>query len=211
MINKVPDAIRQSANSVDLIAFWSPFDPDVGKRLSHFSVASAWAKIGQLFNEDDRYGDLDQLFQFALSLRCRWRRLSRLPNAQLKKKLNDITQTAASLADQIQANLPELDLALGPLSRQQSVELAKAARSYAKVLTRWGGNEDFLLRPTKPNEGSAEATYCVKALTTYLYEQTGQTNDSAVGEIVGALLDLGDRQPTANHVSKLTKHLWLPI
>lgn len=211
MTNKVPDAIRQSANSVDLISFWSPSDPDVGKRLSHFSVASAWTTIGQLFNEDDRNGDLDEFFQFALSLRRRWSRLSKLPNVPLQKKLDDITQTANSLANQIQASRAELDLALGVRSREQSMALANAAKSYAKVLKRWCGTDEILLRPTKPNEGSAEATYCVKALTAYLLEQTGQTDNSAVGEIVGALLDLGDRHLTAGDVSKLTKHLWLTI
>lgn len=137
--------------------------------------------------------------------------MSKLPNVQLQKTLDNIIQTATSLANQIQASQAELDLALGVLSRQQSIALAEAANSYVNLLKRWCGTDEFLLRPTKPNEESAEATYCVKALTTYLLEQTGQTDSSAIGEIVGALLDLGDRQLTADHVSKLTKQLWLPI
>lgn len=211
MPNDVPDSIRQCARSVVLISFWSPDDADVGKRLSHFSLATAWTTIGHLFKEDDRFGDLAETFQFVLSLRRRWSRMSKLPSAELSDTVEDIAQAAVSLANKIQANLPELDLALGAMSRPQSVELAIAARDYAKSLKRWGGNDEFLLRPTKPNAASAETTYCVKALTTFLIEQTGQTNHSAVGEIVGALLDLRDKQLSADLVSKLTKHMWLPL
>jgi len=209
MPTEVPNAILQSAKSVDLISFWSPDDADVGNRLSHFSMATAWTTIGQLFSEDDRSCYLDETFQYVLSLRNRWSRMSKLPTAQLGNTVNDITQAAVSLANKIQANLPELDLALGFISRPQSVALAAAARDYAKTLKRWSGNDEFLLRPTKPNAGSAETTYCVKALSTFLIERTGQSNNSAVGEIVGALLDLGDNQLSADLVSKLTKHLWL--
>jgi hypothetical protein len=211
MSTNVPDSIRQSACNVDLISFWSPDDADVGKRLSHFSMASAWTTIGQSFSDDDRFGDLDETFQFVLSLRRRWNRMSKLPTALLSETVDDITQAAVSLANKIQANLPELDLALGAMSRPQSVALATAARDYAKALKRWGGHDEFLLRPTKPNAGSAETTYCVKALTTFLIERTGQSNNSAVGDIVGALLDLRDKQLSADLVSKLTKGLWLPI
>ena len=207
----VPDSIKQSARSVDLISFWSPGDVDVGKRLSHFSMASAWTAIGQSFSEDDRFGDLDETFQFVLSLRRRWSRMSKLPTAVLNDTVDDIARAADSLANKIQVNLPELDFALGAMSHPQSVALAIAARDYAKALKRWGGHDEVLLRPTKPNAGSAETTYCVKALTTFLIERTGQSNNSAVGEIVGALLDLRDKQLSADLVSKLNKGLWLPL
>lgn len=211
MSPNVPDSIRQSARNVDLILFWSPDDADVGKRLSHFSMASAWTAIGQSFSEGDRFGDLDETFQFVLSLRRRWSRMSRLPTAVLNDTVDDIALAADSLANKIHANLPELDFALGARSHPQSVALASAARDYANALKRWGGHDEVLLRPTKPNAGSAETTYCVKALTAFLIEQTGQSNNSAVGEIIGALLDLRDKHLSADHVSKLTKGLWLPI
>jgi hypothetical protein len=207
----VPDAIKQSANSADLISFWSPDDPDVGKRLSHFSIASAWTQIGNSFNEDERFGDLAETFQFVLSLRRRWSRMSKLPTSLLTETIDDITLAAITLANKIQANLPELDLALGAASRSQSVVLATAVRDYAKALKQCVGSDEVLLRPTRPNAGTAETTYCVKALTTFLIERTGQTNNSAVGEIVGALLSLGDRHLSADLVSKLTKSMWLPV
>lgn len=109
-------------------------------------MGAAWTAIGQLFREDDRSCDLDQTFQFVLSLRNRWARMSKLPTAQLSNTVNDITQAAVSLANKIQANLPELDLALGLMARPQSVALATAARDFAKTLKMWSGNDEFLLR-----------------------------------------------------------------
>lgn len=206
---KVPTAILQSAKDAGLISFWSADDSAVGNRLSHFSVAAAWTTLGQLFSEDDRSSSLHETFQFLLSLRKRWSRMSKLPSAQLNTTLNDIAQAATSLANKIQANLPELDLAIGSMSRPQNVALATTARDFAKTIKIGCSTDDFLLRPTKPNAGSAEATYCVKALTTFLIEQTGKSNNSAVGEIVSALLNLGDKQLSADLVSKLTGQLWL--
>jgi hypothetical protein len=209
MVNKVPDAILESAGSVGTISFWSPDDPEVGQRLSHFSVASAWTTIGNLFDKDERYGDLAETFQFVLSLRKRWGRMSKQPTSELLKTVDDIAQTANALGNKIQANIPELDLVLGPMTRTDRESLATEARRFAKKLKCLSPEEDSLLRPTKPNEKSAETTYCVKALTTYLLETTGQTHHSSVGAIVGALLDLGDAQPNADLVSKLTRHLCL--
>ncbi len=207
----LPDAIKQAANDARVISFFLPTDLDVGRRLSHFSLATAWSSIGDLFNENDRFGDLNETFTFILSLKNRWGRMSKLPTALLGEKLDDIATAAVTLANKIQANLPELTLALGSLSQHQSIELANAARIYASAVRRWGGTEEFLLRPTKPNAESAETTYCVKALSTFLIGRTGQTNNTAVGEIIGALLNLGDRQLTADLVSKLTKTMWLPV
>jgi len=61
-------------------------------------------------------------------------------------------------------------------------------------------------RPTKPNEVSAERTYCVQSLASFFEERVGEISLDAIARIVNEILDIGGTTPLdASHVGKLLK------
>jgi len=198
--------LKYMASSQELVQLFAPQEPAIATRLIHFSMDEAWVRIDALCDGD--IGVIDNYFYTALGLRKRWQRMHKVSSKVIDANVNDIAACATDLANKVLAYADDLKLATG-IEQQQHDEIVRIAKAYSKRLKTSGATADYLHRPTKVGAATAERTFCVRVLTAFLYEQTGNSDHQAVADTVTAILDLGAANPlTRDDAGKAAKNTY---
>jgi len=184
--------------------FWVANPPLLIAQLTDRTAVTAWLQLSKLSKQERPEHFLPEVFTQLLSLHSRWTRLRVNTSKVVDANIEDLLYTYSQACNRASVHIGELRVKHGMHAAELVTKLRSQIEHTINQLRSCGISEDYMLRPTKINDRNAFRTFCVRALTHYLIEHSGRTNQSAVAELISIVANVSDGSLTPDLVGKLT-------